>query len=46
MHEWICTVKMYYTRIVINANKISTVSIFSGHTHNSNFNVKIERQVL
>lgn len=48
MHECICIVKMYeyYPNIVIKANKILTVSISSKHTHEPNFNVKIERQVL
>ncbi|XP_029345323.1 uncharacterized protein LOC100568833 isoform X1 [Acyrthosiphon pisum] len=46
MHKWLCTVKTCYASIVTDAHKTSIVNNIGEHTHESNSEVKIERQIL
>lgn len=46
MHKWLCTIKTCYASIVTDAHKTSIVNIIGEHTHESNSEVKIERQTL
>ena len=46
MHKQLCTVKTCYASIVSDAHNTSIVNIIGEHTHESNSEVKIERQIL